>query len=79
MAIPASITPATLAAILNSLGLNPKLTIAVQLTASEVTAQCVKLDPNGVLVRSNDDDIIHHIRIPVEGAPEPLPDPDESP
>lgn len=78
MTTPASITPATLAAILNALGLNPKLTIAVQITASEVTAQFIQLDANGVLVRSSGDDVIHYVEIPVEGA-QPAPDPAESP
>lgn len=66
MPIPTSITPATLAAIITSLGLDPKLTVTVQITSNEVTAQFVELDANGVLVRSSGDDIIHHAQIPVQ-------------
>lgn len=76
--VPDSVTPATLGSILNQLGLNPKLTIAVQITASAVNAQVVALDDNGVLIRSSGDSVIHNISIPVQGA-EPAADPAESP
>lgn len=75
---PASIPPSTLGQILTALGLDPRLTIAVQITASRVSAQVVALDENGVLIRSSGDSVIHEIEIPVQGAA-PVPDADESP
>lgn len=64
--IPAFITPTTLAQILTTLGLDPKLTVAVQIEASAVRAQVVALSETGVLIRASEDEVIHHLTIPVQ-------------
>lgn len=66
--VPAYITPATLSQILTTLGLDPKLTVAVQIGVSAVTAQVVALDETGVLLRASGDEVIHDIVIPVQSA-----------
>lgn len=81
MALPdtrTSVTRAQLGQILRDLGLDPRLTIAVQITSSQISAQVVALDGDGVLIRSSGDSVIHDISIPVEGA-ETVPEPTESP
>lgn len=66
--VPASIAPSVLAQMLRDLGLDPKLTIDVAITASEVTARCIALDSNGVLIRASGDSVVHTVAIPVADA-----------
>lgn len=66
--VPDSIAPSVLAQMLRDLGLDPKLTIDVSITASEVTARCIALDSNGVLIRASGDSVVHTVAIPVAAA-----------
>lgn len=66
--LPDSIAPGAVAQMLRDLGLDPKLTIDVSITASEVTARCVALDSSGVLIRASGDGVVHTVAIPVADA-----------
>lgn len=67
MGVPAvnDVQPSKIAQILRDLGLDPKLTIEVHITAAGISAQVIALDDNGVLIRNASGGVVHEVSIPL--------------